>query len=346
MNELEEIINFLKPYTKRTYLVGGAVRDILMNKTPTDFDIEIYDIETNEFEKLMQKLGAKGVGKSFFVYKYKNFDLSLPRTESKVSKGHKGFEVQICQNEKEAAKRRDFTMNSVMINIFTNEILDFYGGQNDIKNRLIRHIDDEKFQEDSLRVLRAMQFASRFKFKIAPKTIDLCKQIDLSDLSSDRIYKEFEKMFYSNYLYYGFYYFIKLEIAKKIFNLKINSTLFCKLSKIYKTNPHPSYFLYHLKNYKKFDFDFFPKHIKRPALMKKKPKKITNRFLMALSLKYPLKTWSILNNNCCKEWLIKNNLYEKKYKPKNIDPKNPKKSILQEIKKQKFDIINSKKDFN
>jgi tRNA nucleotidyltransferase (CCA-adding enzyme) len=346
MSKLEEIINFLKPYTKRAYLVGGALRDILMNKTPTDFDIEIYDINPKKFEILMNKLGAKGVGKSFFVYKYKNFDLSLPRTENKINKGHKGFEVKICQNEKEAVKRRDFTINSIMLNIFTNEILDFYGGQQDIKNRIIKHIDDEKFQEDSLRVLRAMQFASRLKFKIANKTIELCKNIDLYDLSRDRIYKEFEKMFTSKYLYYGFYYFIKLNIAKKIFNLEISPTLFCKLSKIYKTNPHPSYFLYHLKNHKKFDFNFFPKNIKKPALIKKRPKKVSNRFLIKLSLKYPLKTWSILNNNCCKKWLIENNIYEKKYKPKNIDLKNPTKSILEEIKKQKFDIISLKKDSN
>jgi tRNA nucleotidyltransferase (CCA-adding enzyme) len=126
MSDLKEIINFLKPHTKRAYLVGGALRDILMHKTPTDFDIEIYDITPKKFEILMNKLGAKGVGKSFFVYKYKNFDLSLPRTENKIDKGHKGFEVKICQNEKEASKRRDFTINSIMLNIFTNEILDFY----------------------------------------------------------------------------------------------------------------------------------------------------------------------------------------------------------------------------
>jgi len=338
---MKEIINLLKPYTKRAYLVGGAVRDILMNKTPTDFDIEIYDLSINQFEKLMQKIGAKGVGKSFFVYKYKNFDLSLPRTENKIAKGHTGFEVKITQNEKEASLRRDFTMNAIMINIFTNKILDFYGGKDDIKNRIIRHINDEKFQEDSLRVLRAMQFSSRLKFKIAPETIKLCKNINLDDLSDDRIYKEFEKMFYSKHLYYGFYYFLKLDIAKKIFNIKIDSKLFCKLSKIYKTNPHKSYFLYHLKNYKKIDISFFPKNIKRPALMKKKPKKVSNRFLIALSLKYPLKTWSILNNDCCKNWLIENNLYEKKYKPKNIEPKNPKKSILKEIKNLPLKIINS-----
>jgi len=97
---MKEIINFLKPYTTRAYLVGGASRDILMGKTPTDFDIEIYDISPQFFEKLMLKLGAKGVGKSFFVYKYKNFDLSLPRIENKNGYGHTGFEVKITQSEK------------------------------------------------------------------------------------------------------------------------------------------------------------------------------------------------------------------------------------------------------
>ena len=105
---MNEIISLLKPYTKRAYLVGGAVRDILMNKTPTDFDIEIYDITPQEFEKIMDKINAKGVGKSFFVYKYKNFDLSLPRIENKTGHGHKGFSVKLTNDEKTASLRRDF----------------------------------------------------------------------------------------------------------------------------------------------------------------------------------------------------------------------------------------------
>jgi len=322
-----EIINFLKQYTSRAYLVGGAVRDILMGKNVNDFDIEIYDISIKQFEEIMDKLGAKGVGKSFFVYKYKNFDLSLPRIENKIGYGHKGFEVKITDNPKIASKRRDFKMNSIMINIFTGEILDFWGGRDDIKNRVISLIDEEKFQEDSLRVLRAMQFSSRLKFKIDDKTIQICKKIDLSDLSKDRIYQEFEKMFYSKYLYYGLYYFIKLDIDIKIFNQKF---CFWRLWRRFLTNPHYNYFLYHLGIKDKRIFNLFPKKYKK--LPKKLPKIVTNRFLFALSLKYPLKEWSILNNNCCKEWLKKNNLYENRYKPKNIDLNNPKKSILQEIK--------------
>ena len=110
----------------------------------------------------------------------------------------------------------------------------------------------------------------------------------------------------------------------------------------FRKNFHISYFLYHLKNRQKINFDFFPKYIKRVANMNKKPKKVTSKFLYCLSLKYPLKEWSVLNDNCCKEWLIMNNLYEKRYKPKNIDLQNPKKSILMEIKSKNSFVVESK----
>ena len=322
-NYLNKIITLLQPYTNKVYLVGGASRDILMGKTPNDFDIEIYDITPNKFDEIMKKIGAKGVGKSFFVYKYKNFDLSLPRIENKIGYGHRGFEVKLTQNEKKASLRRDFTINSIMINIFNGKILDFWGGVDDIKNKLIRLIDENKFKEDSLRVLRAIQFSARFKFKIKKNTIEVCKKIDLSDLSQDRIYKEFEKMFFAKYLYYGYYYLIKTDTDLKIFNKQF---CFWKYWRKFIKNPHYNYFLYHLNIKSKI----FPK--KYQKLPKRKPTIITNIYLYALSLKYPLKEWSILNDDCCKKWLIENNIYEKKYKPKNIDFKNPKKSILQEIK--------------
>ncbi len=336
--DLEFLKTFFAPYTKRVYLVGGCVRDEFLGIKSKEFDLEVYDITPKEFDNLMKQLGAKGVGKSFFVYKWKNFDIALPRKETKISKGHRGFEVEIIQDEKLASKRRDFTMNALMKNIFTNEILDFWGGIKDIKNKIIRHIDDKTFIEDSLRVLRAMQFASRLHFKIHPLTIKLCKKIDLNDLSKDRIYMEFEKMFKSNYLYYGFYYFIVLDIAKKLLNLEFNKKEFFHLAKIYKNNPIESFFLYHLIYYKHLNHEKvistlnLPNKLKREIKIKKSPKIVTNRFLYGLALKYPLKTFSILNLNCCKEWIIKNNLWDKKYKPKKIDPKNPRKSIIEEIR--------------
>ncbi len=342
-NNLNFLKNFFAPFSKRVYLVGGCVRDEFLDINPREYDIEVYDITPEKFDKLMQKLGAKGVGKNFFVYKWKNFDISLPRIENKIGYGHKGFKVSLIQNEKEASKRRDFTMNALMKNIYTGEILDFWGGIKDIENKIIRHIDNETFIEDSLRVLRAMQFASRFKFKIAKETIKLCQNIDLSDLSKERIYMEFEKMFHSKYLYFGFYYFIVLGIAKKLFNLKFSKKEFFHLAKIYKTNPLPSFFFYHLRYYKNLSLNKIitplnmPKSLMRQINTKKCPKIVTNRFLYALALKYPLKTFSILNFKCCEKWIKQNNLWEKKYKPKKIDPKNPRLSILREIRS--YDII-------
>ncbi len=336
--DLEFLKNFFAPLTSRVYLVGGCVRDEILGIKSKEFDIEVYDINPENFDKLMQKLGAKGVGKSFFVYKWKNFDISLPRTETKTAKGHKGFEVTPTQNEKTASKRRDFTMNALMKNIYNGKITDFWGGIQDIKNRLIRHIDDKTFTEDPLRVLRAMQFSARFKFKISPKTVRLCQSLNLSELSKERIFSEFEKMFKSKYLYMGFYYFITLGIAKKVLNLSFTKKEFFHLAKIYKNNPLESYFLYHLKYYKSIKTEYLIKrlnltnNLKRDIKFKKLPKTVTNRFLYALSLKYPLKTFCILNGKCCEKWIKQENLWQKKYKPKYINPENPRLSILQEIK--------------
>ena len=341
--ELEYLKNFFSSYSKRVYLVGGCVRDEFLGIKSKEFDIEVYDITPKDFDLLMKKLGAKGVGKSFFVYKWKNFDISLPRIETKVSKGHRGFEVKLTQNEKTASKRRDFTINALMKNIYTGEILDFWGGIDDIKKRIIRHIDSKTFIEDPLRVLRAMQFSSRFKFKIAKETVLLCKKLDLNELSRERIYMEFEKMFKSKYLYYGFYYFIVLDIAKKLLNIDFTKKEFFHLSKIYKNNPVESFFLYHLIYFKNIPHEKIikalnlPNKLKREIKIKKCPKTVTNRFLYALSLKYPLKTFCVLNLNCCEKWIKENDLWDKKYKPKKIDPKNPRKSILQEIRN--YDII-------
>jgi len=336
--DIEFLKKFFAPYSKRVYFVGGCVRDEILGITPKEYDIEVYDIDPEKFDSLMAKLGAKGVGKSFFVYKWKNFDIALPRVETKVAKGHRGFEVSLTQDEKTASKRRDFTMNALMKNIFTGKILDFWGGIKDIQSKIIRHIDDNTFVEDSLRVLRAMQFASRLKFKVAPETIKLCQSIDLSDLSRERIYMEFEKMFKSKYLYYGFYYFIVLGIAKKLLNLEFSKKEFFHLAKLYKNNPLESFFLYHLIYYKHLNHEKvisalnLPNRLKREIKIKKCPKTVTNRFLFALALKYPLKTFSILNFNCCEEWIKAHNLWDKKYRPKNIDPKNPRQSILNEIR--------------
>ena len=304
-NKLQLIKDFLSPYTNRVYLVGGCVRDLVMGVEVKDFDIEVYDISPNRFDSLMQKFGAKGVGKSFFVYKWDVFDIALARKERKVSKGHRGFEVEIAHDEKEASRRRDFTMNALMINIFTEEFLDLWGGLEDIKNKIIRIIDEERFKEDSLRVLRAMQFSARLGFKVEKNSCKVLREIDLSDLTKDRIFWEFEKMFKAPYLHYGLYYLSALLILEKLFSLKLSYEGFIKTAlelaknrEKFDKDMYPYYFLYIISKNLNIEFDYMAKRINAPLsyikLLQKQvtlPNEIDERFLLELSLKYPIKEW-------------------------------------------------------
>jgi tRNA nucleotidyltransferase (CCA-adding enzyme) len=206
----------------RAMLVGGCVRDELLGIEPKDFDIEVYGVESAKLKEILDEFGTVNtVGESFTVYKIGNdLDVSLPRRERKVARGHKGFFVEGDPNMsfEEACKRRDFTINAIMKDVLTGEIVDCYGGQNDIKLKKIRHIADETFVEDSLRVLRAAQFAARFEFEIDESTITLCKTIDLTDLPKERIWAELEKLLLkSNKPSIGLQYFYDLNIASQLF---------------------------------------------------------------------------------------------------------------------------------
>lgn len=220
-----KIIKFaeiIKAHSGRAMLVGGCVRDELMGVEPKDFDIEVYGIEPHKLKEILQQFGrVDAVGESFTVYKIgQNLDVSLPRRERKVGRGHKGFVVEGDKNMsfEEAAMRRDFTINAIMKDVLTGEIVDCYGGQEDLKLKKIRHIADETFVEDSLRVLRAAQFAARFEFEIDEKTVELCKTIDLTDLPKERIWGELEKLLLkSRKPSIGLQYFYELNIANQLF---------------------------------------------------------------------------------------------------------------------------------
>lgn len=185
----------------QAFLVGGYVRDNLLNKVSKDVDIEVFGIEADKLKSVCQSLGkVSEAGESFSVLKLTmgrdTFDISLPRSEKKNGSGHKGFAISAdpFMPKQNAAKRRDFTFNALMQNLASDEILDFFGGAQDIENKVIRHVDATTFVEDSLRVLRACQFAARFEFTIAPETIKLCKTINLLDLPQDRVKEELFKL--------------------------------------------------------------------------------------------------------------------------------------------------------
>ncbi|WP_331773925.1 CCA tRNA nucleotidyltransferase [Sulfurospirillum sp. 1612] len=263
--------SLLQSVTKRAYLVGGGVRDMMLGVPLHDLDIEVYDVSEADFARLMQNLGAIGVGKSFFVYKYGDVDLSLPRIERKVGKGHKAFDVQVCHDEKQAAKRRDFTMNAMMLNIFTQELLDFYGGRSSLLHRQISLVDATSFKEDSLRVLRGIQFSARLGYKIDKETLRVMDALALDDLSKTRIFWELEKLFNAKYLHYGLYYLIKLGIFEKLFKMDFKKDTFLKMAlemarnrKNFLPKQNTYYFMYFIGNIGKIDIKTMIKDLDMP----------------------------------------------------------------------------------
>src|SRR5690606_22483702 len=141
------------------------------------------------------RIAFKVVGEAFAVYKLgRDLDVSLPRRERKIARGHRGFAVtgDPDMSFEEACSRRDFTINAILKDPLTGEVVDPFNGRSDIASKVLRHVSDDTFAEDSLRVLRAAQFAARFGFEVAPETAELCRSIDVTDLPRERIWGELE----------------------------------------------------------------------------------------------------------------------------------------------------------
>ena len=182
----------------RTFLVGGFVRDRLMGRENKDIDIEVHGITVEKLEEILSLLGERTeMGVSFGVFGLRGYDIdiAMPRKEEATGRGHRDFRVDIdpflgtCK----AAIRRDFTINAMMQDVLTGEIVDHFGGQEDIKRGILRHVNDDTFVEDPLRVLRAAQFAARFRFRVADETVSLARSMDLSTLARERVMEELKK---------------------------------------------------------------------------------------------------------------------------------------------------------
>ena len=198
-NRLLSIAENIRSAGGRAFLVGGWVRDALLGRDCRDYDIEVYDLTQDELVPILKKYGRTNlVGKAFGVIhlamKGLSLDFSFPRTESKVGYGHRGFVVHTDEklSFKEAALRRDFTINAMGMELPELTLCDPYGGIDDLKKGLLRHVGPA-FVEDSLRILRGVQFASRFALTLAPETVELCRKLTLADLSVERLFEEFKK---------------------------------------------------------------------------------------------------------------------------------------------------------
>ena len=182
----------------RSFYVGGLVRDALLGEENKDVDIEIHGIPVQELKDILDSLGQRiTIGESFGVFNLKGYslDIAMPRKEEARGSGHKDFDIFVDPfiGTMSAASRRDFTFNALMQDVLTGEIVDHFGGRADLQAGILRHVNDDRFGEDPLRVLRAAQFAARFEFRVADETVELCRGMKLEHLPRERIEGELKK---------------------------------------------------------------------------------------------------------------------------------------------------------
>jgi tRNA nucleotidyltransferase (CCA-adding enzyme) len=181
----------------RALVVGGWVRDRLLGLSPKDADVEVFGIPADVLRDLLSRFGAVNtVGESFTVFKVGAIDVSLPRRDSKTGRGHRGFVVEgdPSMTVADAARRRDFTINAMFFDPLSGEYLDPFAGRADLEKRILRMVDPRTFGDDSLRVLRGVQFAARFDCQLEQETRAMCGSISLDDLPAERIWGEIEKL--------------------------------------------------------------------------------------------------------------------------------------------------------
>jgi len=205
----------------RALVVGGWVRDRLLGLPESiNVDLEVFGVPGDRLRALLESFGrVEAVGESFQVYKLGTIDISLPRRDSKAGRGHKGFVVtgDPDMSIAEAARRRDFTINAISWDPLSGEYFDPYRGRDDLERRLLRMVDAETFADDSLRALRAVQFAARFELALDEATAALCRRIPLDDLPAERVWGEVEKLLFAPRPSIGFALAMDLGIVSKLF---------------------------------------------------------------------------------------------------------------------------------
>jgi tRNA nucleotidyltransferase (CCA-adding enzyme) len=181
----------------RALVVGGFVRDRLLGRTAKDLDLEVFGVPGDALPAMLGEIGrVEPVGRAFPVYKLGPADVALPRRESKTGRGHTAFHVEgdPAMSFEDAARRRDFTINAIGWDPLTDEYLDPFHGRADLAARRLRVVDPRTFADDSLRVLRALQFAARFESTLDAQAMAICRGIALDDLPAERLWGEFEKL--------------------------------------------------------------------------------------------------------------------------------------------------------
>ncbi len=198
LNMARQIAGLAAEQGGRAYFVGGFVRDGLLQRENKDIDMEIHGLTPQQTESLLDSLGERiTIGESFGIYALRGYhiDIALPRKETLRGTGHRDFAICVDPmiGTEKAARRRDFTVNAMLQDILTGEILDHFGGRADLERKILRHVGSETFGEDPLRVLRGAQFAARFDLTVAEETVALCRELTLRHLPRERIMEELKK---------------------------------------------------------------------------------------------------------------------------------------------------------
>lgn len=197
--DIEQIAKIIKQNGGNTYLVGGAVRDAILNKSIKDEDYCVTGLTSDKFKELFPQAHIRG--KAFEVFDLENKEFALARKETKIGKGHKEFKIEIDEDItiEEDLQRRDITINSIAQDVLTKEIIDPFGGQEDLENKIIR-ATSEKFCEDPLRVYRVARIAAILEFKVSRKTLNMMNRLkdELLTLSKERVFVEFRKALAAN----------------------------------------------------------------------------------------------------------------------------------------------------
>lgn len=192
--DIIKLAKIIKENNGTLYLVGGCVRDTMLNLPVHDLDFCVTGVSFVKFKELFPQ--SKIIGKDFPVFLLNSHEFALARTERKISHGHLGFEITSNENItiEEDLKRRDITINAIAKNVLTGEIIDPFNGTCDLQKGIIRHVSNA-FSEDPLRVYRAARFAAKFNFEIDSTTLELMKSLkkELNSLSRERVFIELKK---------------------------------------------------------------------------------------------------------------------------------------------------------
>jgi tRNA nucleotidyltransferase (CCA-adding enzyme) len=201
---LRELVAALRAAGGRPYIVGGAVRDALLGRPLKDYDLEVFGLPADRLQSVLSASGkVDAVGQAFRVYKLSGLqgvpgalDVTLPRRDSKVGPGHRGIAAagDPDLSVEEAARRRDFTVNAILLDPLSGELVDPWDGQRDLEDRVLRAVDPRAFGDDPLRGLRAIQLAARYELQVEPSTAALCASMPLGELPAERVFGEIEKL--------------------------------------------------------------------------------------------------------------------------------------------------------